>query len=114
TAQSVTVKVGTTAPSTAAVRSPIGLPHGLRTFGWTLLCTMMLVGFSGLALQSRKPAPVVVAPVLMLVALSWVACGGSGSPSHSTQGTPAGTYTATVTATSGSLSHATAFKVTVQ
>src|SRR5215469_5988405 len=114
TAQSVTVKVGTTAPSTTAMLSPIGLPTGPRTFGWALLCTMMLVGFSGLALQNRKRAPVLLVPVLMLALLSCVACGGSGSPSHTTQGTPAGTYTATVTATSGSLSHVTAFKVTVQ
>src|SRR5262249_52788597 len=48
TAQSVTVKVGTTAPSAMATLSPIGLPPGSRTFGWTLLCTMMLVGFNGL------------------------------------------------------------------
>src|SRR5215470_7053430 len=103
TAQSVTVKVGTTAPSTTATLSPIGIPPGPRTFGWTLLCTMMLVGFGGLALQSHKRAPALVALVLMLAMLSWVACGGSGSPSHTTQGTPVGTYTATVTATSGGL-----------
>jgi hypothetical protein len=76
---------------------------------------MMLVGFSWLALQSRKRALVLVAPVLMLTMLSWVACGGSGSSSsHNTQGTPAGTYTGSVTATSGNLTHATAFTVTVQ
>src|SRR5215472_2075813 len=113
TAQSVAVKVGTTAPSSVAMLPPIELPSGTLPWGWTFLCTMMLVGFSGLALQSRKRAPVLVAPVLMLAVLSWVSCGGSSSP-HNTQGTPAGTYTATVTATSGSLSHATAFKVTVQ
>ena len=113
TAQSVAVKVGTTAPSTAAMLSPIGPPPGSLPWGWTFLCTMMLVGFGGVALQSRKRAPVLVAPVLVLAVLSWVACGGSSSP-HNTQGTPAGTYTATVTATSGSLSHATVFKVTVQ
>jgi hypothetical protein len=75
----------------------------------------MLVGFSWLALRSRKRAPVLFAPLLMLAMLSWVACGGSGtSSSHNTQGTPAGTYTASVTATSGSLTHTTAFTVTVQ
>jgi FG-GAP-like repeat len=113
TAQSVAVKVGTTAPSSAAMVSPIGLSPGSLPWGWTFLGTIMLVGFSGLASQSRKRAPVLVLPVLMLAVLLWVACGGSSSP-HNTQGTPAGTYTATVTATSGSLSHATAFKVTVQ
>jgi len=115
TVQSVAVKVGTTAPSTTAMLSPIGLPPGSLPWGWTLLCTMMLVGFSWLALQSRKRALVLVAPVLMLTMLSWVACGGSGSSSsHNTQGTPAGTYTGSVTATSGNQTHATAFTVTVQ
>jgi hypothetical protein len=115
TVQSVAVKVGTTAPSTTAMLSPIGLPPGSLPWGWTLLCTMMLVGFSWLALQSRKRALVLVAPVLMLTMLSWVACGGSGSSSsHNTQGTPAGTYTGSVTATSGNLTHSTAFTVTVQ
>jgi hypothetical protein len=115
TAQSVTVKVGTTAPSTTGMLSPIGLPPGSLPSKWTLLCTMMLVGFSWLALQSRKRAPVLIAPVLMLGTLSWVACGGSNSSSsHNTPGTPAGTYTANVTATSGSLTHTTALKVTVQ
>jgi hypothetical protein len=85
-------------------------------WGWTLLCTTMLVAISWLALQSRKRAAILVAPVLMLAMLSWVACGGSSSSSssHNTSGTPAGTYTATVTATSGSLTHTTAFTVTVQ
>jgi hypothetical protein len=115
TAQSVTLKVGTTAPSTTAMRSPVGLPPGALPWRWVLLCATMLVGFSWLPLQSRKRAPVLVAPVLMLAMLSWVACGGSGSSSsQSTQGTSAGTYTASVTATSGSLTHTTAFTVTVQ
>ncbi|HVR24711.1 MAG TPA: VCBS repeat-containing protein [Candidatus Polarisedimenticolia bacterium] len=115
TAQSVTVKVGTVAASTTAMLSPVGLPPRSLPLGWTLLCTTMLVGFTWLALQNRKRTPLLVAPVLVLATLSWVACGGSGSSSsHNTQGTPAGTYTATVTATSGSLTHTTAFKVTVQ
>jgi hypothetical protein len=99
TAQSVTVTVGTTASSTTGMLSPIGLPPGPLPWGWTLLCTTMLVAISWLALQSRKRAAILVAPV---------------SSSHNTSGTPAGTYTATVTATSGSLTHTTAFTVTVQ
>jgi len=114
-AQSVTVKVGTTAPSTTATLSPVEPPPGVFPRLWVLLYSAMLVGFSWLALRSRKRAPVLFAPLLMLAMLSWVACGGSGtSSSHNTQGTPAGTYTASVTATSGSLTHTTAFTVTVQ
>jgi hypothetical protein len=76
-----------------------------------------IVSIHRLALQSRKRVPVLVAPVLMLATLSCLACGGSGSLSHTTPGTspgtPAGTYTATVTAISGGLTHTTAFNVTV-
>ena len=112
TAQSLTVKVGTTAPSTVGMLSPIRLPPGPLPLGWALVCTTTVFCFCWLALGSHRRAPVVVAPVLMLAALTWVACGSSTS--HNTQGTPAGTYTATVTATSGSLTHTTAFKVTVK
>jgi hypothetical protein len=117
TAQSVTVTVGTTAPSTTAMPSPFGHPPGSLPLGWTLLCTMTLVGFSCLALRNRKCAPILAVPLLMLATLTGAACGGSGSSSsssHNTQGTPPGTYTATVTATSGSLSHTMVLKVTVQ
>jgi len=44
--------------------------------------------------------------------LGMAGCGGGGS--SSTPGTPAGTYTATVTATSGNLNHRTALTVVVQ
>ena len=72
-----------------------------------VLITIALVGLAILVWK--------LAPVLMLGTLSWVACGGSNSSSsHNTPGTPAGTYTANVTATSGSLTHRTALKVTVQ
>jgi FG-GAP-like repeat len=114
TAQSVTVTVGTTAPSNTAVVLPIALPPGLLPLGWTLACTTML-GITWWALRSRKRAPILVVPVLMLVVLTWVACGGSGSSSsHNTQGTPPGTYTATITASSGSLSHTQPLQVIVQ
>jgi len=44
------------------------------------------------------------------------ACGGGGSSTTTTTtpGTPAGTYTATVTAKSGSLNHTTTLTVIVQ
>jgi hypothetical protein len=115
TAQSVTVKVGTTAPSTAGMLSPIGDPPEWLPLGSTLVSTTMVVGFSWLAMRSRKRASVLAVPLLMLAMLTWVGCGGSGSSSsHNTHGTPPGTYTATVTATSGNLNHTMALKVTVQ
>jgi uncharacterized membrane protein len=47
-----------------------------------------------------------------LTLASLLGCGGSSS--HTTPGTPSGTYTATITATSGSLNHNTTLTVVVQ
>jgi hypothetical protein len=44
-----------------------------------------------------------------------MSCGGSSSSTtHTSPGTPAGTYTATITAASGSTSHIMPLKVVVQ
>jgi LPXTG-motif cell wall-anchored protein len=72
----------------------------------------ILLGLGWLLLPNRKRTSIIAAP-LMLVAMT-AGCGGSGSSSHTTSGTPAGTYTATITAASGSLSHDTTFQVVVQ
>ena len=113
TAQSVTVKIATTAPSMGML-VPIGRPSNSPTVGWIMLCTTILFPLSWRVHRSRK-GPVLAVPVMLATMLAWVACGGSGSsPTHNTQGTPPGTYTATVTATSGSLSHTMPLKVTVQ
>jgi subtilase family serine protease len=52
---------------------------------------------------------------VVVVVLVGVACGGGGGSSvKKTQGTPAGSYTVTVTATSGSTTHTTNVSLTVQ
>lgn len=71
---------------------------------------------------SRRAEPqtssLLAAPCLVLAMLIGASCGGSGSSSSQntlgTQGTPAGTYTATVAATSGALTTRSAFQMTVQ
>src|SRR5271165_1501758 len=87
----------------------------------TTLFTVLRTSYSRYAVLSvftmvgkrRRPLRSAAAIVLALIALA--GC-GSSSTSHSSgsKGTPAGTYTATITATSGSLSHQTTLTVIVQ
>jgi FG-GAP-like repeat/Abnormal spindle-like microcephaly-assoc'd, ASPM-SPD-2-Hydin len=105
TAQTVTVTVGTIGSTSSRV-SPIGFPPAAPPLAWL---TFML-GSGWLFLRNRKRLPSLVAPLIVLAFASLVGCGGSGSSSHTTLGT----YSATITATSGSLSHNMTLTVVVQ
>lgn len=107
--QPVAVAVGTTAPMTTGTVSHVDFPPGPTWLAWTL----MLLGSGWLTRRNRRRFPVLAAPVIALALASWVACGSSSS-SHTVPGTPAGTYTATIAASSGSLSHNTTLQVVVQ
>jgi ABC-type glycerol-3-phosphate transport system substrate-binding protein len=81
--------------------------------------TGVVLAFGGLKMPARrrkKPALMVIAGVLLGVV---VACGGGGSSSGSTKsgvghpGTPAGSYTITVTGSVGSVSRSTQVMLTV-
>jgi hypothetical protein len=110
--QTVTVKVTTTAPTPAAstfqFQPPAwGGPHAAPSLFW-------LVAFAtvaGLLVGGRRRVRLGFATVAFLVLLL-AACGGSGTSSGK-PGTPPGTYSLTVTATSGSLSHNVTLKLTV-
>jgi hypothetical protein len=106
TAQTVSVAVSTTG-STASRLPPIGLPPAVLPLVW-LAITLA----SGWLSLRRKRLVTVVAP-LLVVFVSLVGCGGGGPPSYK-MGTPSGTYSATITATSGSLSHNMTLTVVVQ
>jgi FG-GAP-like repeat/FG-GAP repeat len=109
-AQSVTATVATTGSAAVGAMSIVGLPPETMASAWTL----MLLGAVCLVLRSKKRF-VLPGPVLLMAVLSCLGCGGSGGSSRSIHtGTPAGTYTATVTATSGNVSHNTALTVVVQ
>ncbi len=108
--QTVTVQVGTTAPVTTGAVPPVSFPTGPMLLIWTL--TLLVSGW--LLTRNRKRLPVLAGLVVVLALTFSIGCGGSGSSSHTTPGTPAGTYTATVTGTSGSVSQNMALTVVVQ
>jgi len=79
---------------------------------WALLLLGGGLLFVGLGRQRQRP--VLAAATIVLGIAGWVSCGGGGSSPQTTPGTPAGTYTATITAKSGTLNHNTALTVIVQ
>jgi trimeric autotransporter adhesin len=104
-----TLTVNTVAPSTTTAKNA-GL-FGKGISGIALGCVLIFV-----APKRRKIWTTLGLLILMAGALGVTACGGSG---HSTSapgapGTPAGSYTVTVTALSGSIKATTQINVTVQ
>jgi hypothetical protein len=95
----VTVNVATTATMNASGATPVIDSPGAGPLIWI----GMLLGSCWLWVRARKRVPALIAPAIALLLTSMLSCGGA---SHDSQGrTPPGTYTATITATSGSVSH---------
>ena len=106
TAATVTATITTAAPST----SQSSLSFGGASVAWAAI-------FLGILLPRKRKrwASLLGITVIAFAAVSLIGCGGSSSPhTTTTSGTPAGTYTATITAVSGSLSHSTTMSVVVQ
>jgi hypothetical protein len=117
TATNVTVTVTTTAPSVGAPRSrPFPPAPPLSPGRWGLW--MLALIFAALAWAFRRlnqpgvrqwKSAIIPLAAGLLLTLALAGCGGGGSgggtPPTSNPGTPAGTYTLTVTGTTGTLSH---------
>jgi hypothetical protein len=111
TAAPVVVEVSTTAPGTAGSISRANPPSGIMPITWTII--LLASGLLCAGYRRRKPALATLTVVMAF--LTMLGCGGGGSSSPTPpSGTPGGTYTATVTAKSGSLSHSSVFTVIVQ
>lgn len=86
----------------------------MHTLIW-LLAALMLAGFGSMAAGRRRPQwSWAVLAVTALWLASFAACGSGGNGYVNPTGTPAGTYTITVTGTSSGLTHTATFTLKVQ
>jgi hypothetical protein len=114
---STQLTISTMGPHTVAALRGVStvFPAGLAAAGGFALAGIC---FSGVV-RKRRRAVFVVATVAGALLLAAVGCGGSGGgssnpPPQTDPGTPAGSYTITVTATSGSTTHTAPLLLLVQ
>ena len=92
-------------PTTASHRVPPGWLGG----SFAVIAGALLVG-----VPTRRRWNIALGLILLTIVFAAVGCGGSNNSTPKDAGTPAGTYTVTVTGTNGSTSRTTAVSVTVQ
>lgn len=112
--QTASLTISTTAPHVLSGTSSAQGPHGL---GWLATgSSALFAGIFFLGVPSRRRRMTGLGLMLLVFFAAGVGCGGGSSSGGSvkTGGTPKGSYSITVTATSGSLSHTASVAVTVQ
>jgi VCBS repeat-containing protein len=112
-----TLTVGTTAASAASLLHIAGKQTSFPLYGlWLPVSGLALLGSAfGPRSRRRKLTGLILAMIVFAGLVYLIGCGGSSSSSGGNPGTPSGTYTVTVTGTSGTLApQSTSFTLTVQ
>ncbi len=110
--------VATTAPSVALSSPMFGFRWRALYALWLPVCGMVVLGIGFSRSPGERQGKIVAVLLISLVCTilgAQIACGGSDNQTHRERGgTPAGTYTISVNAASGTLSHTTQVTITVQ
>jgi hypothetical protein len=112
--ETASLTISTTAPHVLSGATSSQGPHGLGWLGAS--SSALFAGILFLGVPSRRRRMTGIGLMLLVFFAAGLGCGGGSSSGGSakTGGTPKGSYSITVTATSGSLSHTANVAVTVQ
>jgi hypothetical protein len=109
TVVSTNITVSTMGPHTVTLRG-----NDQRVYYAVLLGSGLPFGIFFVAATRRRRWSILALMMLLALIVAVPACGGGGSSHHQDPGTPAGTYTITVTATAGPLAQQGTFTLVVK